>query len=238
MNFKETLHNELSAFDITVSNSQLEIFEKYYTLLVSSNEKVNLTAITEPLEVIRKHFLDSLLLAKDIDFTMCKSLIDIGTGAGFPGLPLKIVYPHLEITLLDSLKKRCAFLEMLVQELALENVTVIHDRAEMLARQKEYREKFDIATARAVAGLSIITEYCLPFVKVGGYFIAPKGKDGEIEVARAKNAIPLLGGEIEKINLYVLPDDIGQRYNIIINKIRPTLAKYPRRAGLPEKKPL
>lgn len=238
LNFKETLHNELLTFDITVSDLHLELFEKYYTLLVSWNEKVNLTSIIEPLDVIRKHFLDSLLLVKDLDFSKVNNLIDIGSGAGFPGLPLKIVYPHLEITLLDSLNKRCVFLEEVAQELALDKVTVIHDRAEMLARHKEYREKFDIATARAVASLSIITEYCLPFVKVGGYFIAPKGKDGEIELGRAKNAILLVGGEVEKINLYELPDDIGQRYNILIKKVSITLPKYPRRAGLPEKKPL
>jgi len=139
VNFKETLHKELAAYEISVSNLQLDLFEKYYTLLLEWNEKVNLTAITEPLDVIRKHFLDSLLLAKDLDFSKLGSLIDIGTGAGFPGLPLKILYPHLEVTLLDSLKKRCLFLEEVARQLALENVTVIHDRAEMLARHKGFR---------------------------------------------------------------------------------------------------
>lgn len=234
----ETLKAEALQLDIEISDAQLDMFSIYSGLLLGWNEKINLTSITEPHEVAIKHFLDSLLLLKDIDFTSIKSIIDVGTGAGFPGLPLKILMPHLELTLLDSLQKRCIFLEEVKIQLGLTNVVIIHNRAEIAALLKDQREQYDLATARAVANLSVLSEYCIPFVKTGGYFIAPKGKDGVIEAEQAQNALKLLGARVEKINTYQLPNEAGKRVNIIIKKDSPTPSKYPRRTGLPEKKPL
>ncbi|NLZ46744.1 MAG: 16S rRNA (guanine(527)-N(7))-methyltransferase RsmG [Clostridiales bacterium] len=228
--------------EITLNENQLESFDKYAKLLVEWNEKINLTAITEPKEVCEKHFLDSVMpfaLIKGglgTNEFMNKTIIDVGTGAGFPSCPLKIVDESLNLTLLDSLNKRIKFLESISNELLLK-ATCIHGRAEELGNKSEYREKFDIATARAVANLSDLCEYCLPLVKKGGYFIALKGSAGTEEANKAKSAIKTLGGMIQEIKEYTLPNGDG-RTVIVIKKVSATPAKYPRNKGQMKKKPL
>ena len=228
--------NSMKSIGIELTDSQLNAFETYYDMLIDRNKVMNLTAITEFDEVMDKHFLDSVYLFRSIKLEADYKLIDIGTGAGFPGIPLKIVFPELKITLLDSLNKRVGFLNDLIEELNLNNIEAIHGRAEDIARDKAYRASYDIAVSRAVANLSTLSEYCLPFVKIGGKFISYKSGDCADEVDNAKAAIHLLGGKINKIDEFSYSNN--SRSFIVIDKVMNTSNKYPRKAGLPSKKPL
>ncbi len=238
MQFDDFLLKACSEAQINLDEKQCEQFGKYYRLLVSWNEKINLTAITDPQEVVVKHMVDSLSAWDEKLFAKAKTLIDVGTGAGFPGLPLKIMYPSLQVTLLDSLKKRVNFLREVASALELEGIFIEHGRAEDFARIKMRREKYDIAVSRAVAPLPVLAEYDLPFVRLGGHFVAMKGRAYTQEVEDAKAALQLLGGRLEKISEVKLPGLLDKRAIIYVKKQRPTAMRYPRRAGLPAKEPL
>lgn len=226
---------ELSEF-YDISNEKKQKFDKYMELLLEWNKKINLTAITERDDIILKHFVDSLTIMKYIDNN--SSVLDVGTGAGFPGIPLKIYKDSLNVTLLDSLNKRINFLNEVINELELDGIKAIHARAEDGARDKELREKFDFVTSRAVANLSTLSEYLLPFTKLGGYCICMKGQNIDGEFEKAENAIKILGGKIEKIDNFKLPNSDMERNIVIIKKIKNTSNKYPRKAGIPSKQPL
>ena len=228
--------NSMNSIGIELMDSQLNAFETYYDMLIDRNKVMNLTAITEFDEVMDKHFLDSVYLFRSIELKADYKLIDIGTGAGFPGIPLKIVFPELKITLLDSLNKRVGFLNDVIDELNLNDIEAIHGRAEDIARDKAYRASYDIAVSRAVANLSTLSEYCLPFMKIGGKFVSYKSGDCADEVDNAKAAIHLLGGKINKIDEFSYSNN--SRSFIVIDKVMNTSNKYPRKAGLPSKKPL
>ncbi len=223
---------------MNLTDKQKEQFNKYYEMLTDWNEKINLTAITDKDEVWLKHFEDSLSIVKIKDMDHTESVIDVGTGAGFPGLPIKIAYPHIKLTLLDSLDKRIRFLEAVVRELGLTDVTCIHGRAEDFSRSPEYREKYDLCVSRAVAGLSVLSELCIPFVKPGGSFVAYKSEKAEAEIAEAENALAILNGRIKTTEEFTLSDNVQKRVLIDIEKTGLTPEKYPRRAGVPAKKPL
>lgn len=238
MNSISILRDGCEFFRVPLDQEKEKKFERYYELLVKWNEVMNLTAITEREEVMQKHFVDSLALAKAVDLSGCETLIDVGTGAGFPGLPLKIVFPRLKVVLLDSLNKRIRFLNEVIEELGLENVETIHGRAEDMAKQKEYRENFDLCVSRAVANLSSLSEYCIPYVKQGGMFVSYKSGTAEEEAEQAKKAIYLLGGETKKIEKFQLPGSDIQRSLIVVEKVRTTPKKYPRKSGIPGKEPL
>lgn len=223
---------------IELSDGALELLNRYYEMLVDTNKVMNLTTITEYSEVIIKHFADSAAIGCITDMNGNIDVIDVGTGAGFPGIVLKIVYPQLSVVLLDSLNKRVNFLKNVITELGLTDISAIHGRAEDIARNKDYREKFDLCVSRAVANMSSLSEYCLPFVKVGGRFIPYKADGCDEEVKTASKAVNILGGKIRKIESYVIPDtDICRKF-VVIDKLRNTSAKYPRKAGLPTKEPL
>ena len=236
--FREILSEDAKKFSVELSDAQLEQFEIFYKLVVEWNEKINLTAITDEKEFAVKHIIDSISLWNKEKFSSVKKVIDVGTGAGFPGIPLKIFKPELEIVLLDSLSKRVEFLKKVVAELNLQNVICVHGRAEDFAKQKNFREQFDLATTRAVARLNIIAEYCLPFVKVGGTFAALKGKKFAEEIAEAKSAVKILGGGEINFAEKILPDLPDKRAVIYIDKIKSTQKKFPRKAGTPVKNPL
>lgn len=229
---------DLAELGIELTDRQIEKFLLYYEMLVEWNGFMNLTAITEYDEVMKKHFIDSLSLIKAYDLSQEKKVIDIGTGAGFPGLVLKIAFPQLEITLLDSLNKRIQFLDAVIQNLSLTGVETVHGRAEDFAKPGKLRECFDLAVSRAVSNLSTLSEYCLPFVKQGGYFISYKSEKISEETEAAKNAITLLGGKIRKQVDFTLPDSDIYRNFLLIEKVTATPKKYPRKAGLPSKEPL
>ena len=233
--FSEELENAAKQIEIELTKKQIEKFYNYMNLLLEWNEKINLTAIIEPREVILKHFVDSLTIAKYIKEN--EKLIDVGTGAGFPGIPLSIVKENTDIVLLDSLNKRINFLEEIKQNLKLENITTIHGRAEEFGKNKKERETYDIATSRAVAPLNILLEYLLPLVKVGGKAICMKGSNIE-EIENAKNALEILGGKIEKIEEITLPNSDIKRNIIIVKKVKNTPSKYPRKPGTPSKEPI
>lgn len=229
---------KLEQLDIELSEQQFLQFDKYYELLVEWNKVMNLTGITEYEEVNEKHFVDSLSIVKAIDIGKIETVIDIGTGAGFPGIPLKIAFPHLKVTLLDSLNKRIKFLDTVIEELDLKDIRTIHGRAEDYARQEQYREQYDLVVSRAVANLSTLAEYCLPYTKISGLFVPYKSGDIEEEVKNAVTALKILGGKQRKIVKFQLPgSDIG-RSLIIIEKVKSTGKKFPRKAGLPAKEPL
>lgn len=235
--FKDILRREAMASQIELSEEQINKFDIYYNMLVEWNQKMNLTALTQPYDVALKHFCDSILLLKYADIPKGSSLIDVGTGAGFPSLPIKIVRPDINLCLLDSLNKRLVFLKEVVNELKLDNVTIVHSRAEDGARKPQMREKFDFATSRAVAQLNLLSEYCLPYIKTGGAFLAMKGKYSEEEIADAKNAIKILGGKISKVSTYNLTDS-SERTIINISKISKTDKQYPRTTAKIKSRPL
>lgn len=222
--------------EMNLNDNQVEMFNKYMELLLEWNEKINLTAITEKNDIVLKHFIDSLTILKYIKDE--DKIIDIGTGAGFPGIPVKIANPTVKVTLMDSLNKRVLFLDDVIDKLNLKDIEAIHSRAEDLAKEKKYRESYDVVTSRAVANLSTLLEYMLPFAKVGGICICMKGPNVEEELKNAKNAVSILGGKIEKIDNFVLPNSDIERNIIIIKKIKHTDYKYPRNAGTPAKEPL
>lgn len=223
---------------ITLTQMQKEQFLRYYELLTEWNEVMNLTAITEFDGVMLKHFVDSLSIVKGMDMRKIKSCIDVGTGAGFPGVPIKIVFPHIQVTLLDSLNKRLNFLNEVIKELNLIDIETVHGRAEDGARKQELRERFDLSVTRAVAKISVISEYCLPYVKVGGYFTAYKSGKVGVELAEGKKAVSVLGGKIDRTEEFYLPGTDMERALIMIKKVKTTPKKYPRKAGTPSKEPL
>lgn len=236
----DLMKKDLEEFNILLNEQQINQFYKYYELLKEWNSFMNLTTIIEFDEVLKKHFVDSLSLVKVIPDLSQKdySLIDIGTGAGFPGIPLKIVFSNLKITLLDSLNKRVQFLNEVINQLGLENITVIHGRAEDFAKPDKLRESFEICVSRAVANLTTLSEYCIPFVKKGGYFISYKSEKITEEFDHAKNAIYLLGGKFERQNEFLLPGSDIYRNLFVIKKVGVTPARFPRKAGVPSKEPL
>ncbi len=230
--------NDLNALGVSLTDSQIGQFLTYYEMLVEWNQKMNLTAIVEYDKVFKKHFIDSLSLIKACDVSRDLKVIDVGTGAGFPGLVLKIAFPNLQVTLLDSLNKRIHFLDAVIESLGLESVETVHGRAEDCARLDNLREKFDLCVSRAVANLSTLSEYCLPFVKPGGQFISYKSEKIAEESDDAGRAIFLLGGKVLKQVEFKLPDSDIYRNLFVIEKVRNTPVKYPRKAGLPAKEPL
>lgn len=236
------LRTEIEKIGIHLEDKQVQQFLVYYELLTEWNKVMNLTAITDFKEVVQKHFVDSLSLIKAVDGSFLQkkgiSMIDIGTGAGFPGIPLKIVFPNLKVTLLDSLNKRIKFLNEVTGKLELRNITAIHGRAEDFAKQKEYREQFDLSVSRAVANLATLSEYSLSYVKKGGFFFSYKAEDIEEEIESSKNAIKILGGRIDEVIKFNLPDSDVKRAIVKIEKNNFTNKKYPRKAGIPSKEPL
>ena len=228
----------LSDLGIELTEKQIDQFLTYYEMLVEKNKVMNLTAITEFDEVIEKHFLDSLSLIKVKDLDNRTNVLDLGTGAGFPGIPLKIAFPELNITLMDSLNKRILFLQDVINELGLTDIEAVHGRAEESARNKKYREKYDLCVSRAVANISTLSEYCLPFVKVGGQFISYKSGNIDEELDSAKKGIKILGGTITDVHKFDLGENKQGRSFVIIDKNQPTPKTYPRKAGTPSKNPL
>jgi len=232
--FNTTLNNK----GISLSDEQLQQFNMYFKLLIKWNEKVNLTAITNKNEVYLKHFFDSITPSFYYDLNKVETICDIGAGAGFPSIPLKICFPHLQITIVDSLKKRIHFLERLVDTLELDNVTLVHARAEDFGQRKEERGYYDLVTARAVARMSVLSEYCLPLCKIDGSFIALKGASSEEEMNHAKKAITILGGKFVEDYRFALPIEASERSIVVIQKFKDTPKKYPRKAGTPVKNPI
>ena len=239
MNYNlEKFKNGLQQLHIELSEKQMEQFLQYYEMLIEKNKVMNLTAITEFDEVVEKHFLDSVSLTQQLDLHQSLKVLDLGTGAGFPGIPLKIVFPELEITLMDSLNKRVLFLQDVISSLQLQNIEAVHGRAEEAAKNKKYRESFDICVSRAVANISTLSEYCLPFVKIGGSFISYKSSTIEDELKDGKKGIAILGGKVKDVYKFTLPDSELQRSFVIIEKEKKTPKAYPRKAGTPSKDPL
>lgn len=234
--FKREFEKYLAKMNISLLKEQYVQFYAYMELLIEWNEKMNLTAITDPKEIILKHFVDSLTIAKYVKED--KSIIDMGTGAGFPGIPIKIYRKDVKVVLADSLNKRIKFLDEVIDKLKLENVETIHCRAEELGKNKQYREKFDYATSRAVANLSTLSEYLMPFVKLNGKCIFMKTIEVEEELEKAKKAIKTLGGKIEKVDKFEIPESDLGRSIIIVKKEKITPSKFPRKPGTPAKEPL
>ena len=234
--FKEKLDNYLNVLNIELKEKQIKQFYDYMNLLIQWNKNINLTAIIEPKEIIIKHFVDSLTISKYVNEK--SKLIDVGTGAGFPGIPLKILRNDIDITLVDSLNKRIKFLEVVINKLNLGNIKAVHGRAEEIGRDKEYREKFDYATSRAVANTATLSEYLIPLIKINGKCIYMKGPDTNEELEKGKKAISVLGGNIISKEEFELPYSDIKRTIIIIEKIKNTPTKYPRKAGIPSKEPI
>lgn len=232
------LTKKVKELSIVLNDKQIQQFEQYYNILVEWNKVMNLTAITEYEEVVEKHFLDSLTIVDAINMEKIETLIDVGTGAGFPGIPLRIAFPHLKVTLLDSLNKRIKFLNEVIDLLELDDIKTIHGRAEDYAKQAEYREQYDICVSRAVANLATLSEYCLPYVKVDGLFVPYKSGEIDEELKSSEKAVSILGGKVEEVVKFQLPGtDIGRSF-VKIHKIKETKKKYPRKAGMPTKEPL
>lgn len=223
---------------IELTDHQIEAFMIYYEALIEKNKVMNLTAITEFEDVVLKHFVDSLTIVKAVDMGSINRILDLGTGAGFPGIPLKIVFPEIEFVLLDSLNKRINFLNEIIEKCRFNKITAVHGRAEELARKKEYRESFDLCVSRAVANLSSLSEYCIPYVKKEGYFIPYKSGNIDMELKEANKAVNILGGSIEDTVKFHLPGSDIERSLIVIKKVKETPGKYPRKAGLPSKDPI
>lgn len=228
----------LAAKGISLSPEQIQAYETYYSTLVEWNEKMNLTAITEKNEVYLKHFYDSISAAFHYDFSKPLKICDVGAGAGFPSIPLKIAFPNLHVTIVDSLNKRIGFLTHLAEVLKLDHVQFIHDRAETFGQNKAHRETYDVVTARAVARLSVLSELCLPLVKVGGTFVAMKGSSAEEELHAGKKAVTVMGGKLKHSHTFTLPEEESERNILIIEKEKPTPKKYPRKPGTPNKSPI
>lgn len=238
MEKKTKFDEELGNIGITLTDRQKDQFERYYEMLVEWNKVMNLTGITDYDEVNLKHFTDSLTLVRDINMDEITTMIDIGTGAGFPGMPIKIAFPHIKVVLLDSLNKRIKFLNAVIEELELEEIKTLHGRAEDFARKEEYREKFDLCASRAVANLSTLSEYCIPFIKTGGRFISYKSGESTEEIENSRKAVNILGGKIENVDKFILADSDIRRALVVIRKERNTPKRYPRKAGIPGKEPL
>lgn len=236
--FQELVAKDAAEYGLQLTNGQIAAMDTYYRLLLEWNEKMNLTAITEPHEVAVKHMIDSLSCYREEIFTAAARIVDVGTGAGFPGIPLKIFQPELELILMDSLNKRLNFLREVAGNLGLQGVAFVHARAEEAGKNKQHRESYDIAVSRAVARLNVLCELCLPLVKVGGWFIALKGAQYEDEVHEAAKALTILGGQVADIRPVSLPGLADKRAVIYIKKVAATPPLYPRKAGTPEKKPL
>lgn len=238
MDFKEKLYHKALKLNISLNDFQLDQFEIFYHKLIEKNKVMNLTAITEEDQVIDKHFIDSLSCNRVIDMNKIENVIDIGTGAGFPGIPLKIAYPDLEFVLLDSLNKRIRFINEVSDELMLKGIKAIHGRAEDLARDKSLRNSFDLCVSRAVANLSTLCEYCIPFVKVNGFLVSYKSKKGFEEINHIDSCMRIMGCKIINIDEFTLTDIESERILIKIKKCKGTPGKYPRKAGIPSKDPL
>lgn len=238
--FVDNMSNGLEELGIKLSDHQLQQFYQYYELLVEWNKVMNLTAITELGDVVTKHFLDSLSLVKAVKDLPEREekMIDVGTGAGFPGIPLKIAFPSLEITLLDSLNKRIKFLEKVIEELGLENISAVHGRAEDFGRDMRYREQFDFCVSRAVSNAATLSEYCLPFLKIGGYFIPYKSGKIDEELEAGRKAIHVLGGKIQEVVKFQLTGGDADRSLVVIEKTEKTAKRFPRKAGVPSKEPI
>lgn len=228
----------LEPLNITLEKYQYEQFLEYYDMLIEKNKVMNLTAITEFNDVILKHFIDSLSIVKILGLDQNYKILDLGTGAGFPGIPLKIVFPHLDIVLLDSLNKRVVFLEEVIHQLKLTEISAIHGRAEDYGKNPKYREQFDFCVSRAVSNLATLSEYCLPYVKIGGKFISYKSGTINEEVKNSKKAIHLLGGKLEKVEVFQLPESDIERSFVMIRKENTTPKLYPRNSGKPSKEPI
>jgi 16S rRNA (guanine527-N7)-methyltransferase len=238
LKYNDILIEGANRLNINLTDTQIEQFNIYYNMLIEWNKKFNLTSITEEKDVIVKHFLDSIAITKIMDISKLNSIIDVGTGAGFPGIPLKIIYPNLSVLLVDSLNKRINFLLEVIENLSLNNIECIHSRAEDLGNNNLYREKYDLCVSRAVADLSILSEYCLPFVKCEGYFVSYKSSKAIDEINSSKNAIRILGGNIEESSSVQIPFSDISRTFVVIKKDKITPKKYPRKAGKPKKNPL
>jgi len=234
----DQLKKDALLFGVELDETQLFQFYKYYEMLIEWNEKINLTAITDFDEVLKKHFLDSISIGRILSQTDSVSILDIGTGAGFPGIPIKIAFPNVEITLMDSLNKRVNFLNEVITTLSLDKITAIHGRAEDFAKKDLLREKFDYCVSRAVANLSSLSEFCLPYVKVGGKFISYKSEKAKEELIVSEKAISILGGGNVICDEFSLPDTDFNRTFVMIEKVKETPSKYPRKAGTPVKQPL
>ena len=234
------LRAEIQKTGITLSDLQVSQFMKFYELLIEKNKVMNLTAITEFKDVVIKHFVDSLSILNVLNIGQQMNVIDIGTGAGFPGIPLKILFPNINIVLLDSLRKRVDFLNDCINELEMKNAEAVHARAEEMAHQSIHREKYDLCVSRAVASLPVLCELTLPFVRVNGHFVAYKGnrESTESEISQSENALHVLGAEIEKVNSFSLSSDLYERTLVSIHKVRQISKKYPRKPGIPTKSPL
>lgn len=232
------LKKDALLFGVELNETQLSQFYTYYEMLIEWNEKINLTAITDFDEVLKKHFLDSIAIGRIIKQNEKLSILDIGTGAGFPGIPIKIAFPDVKVTLMDSLNKRVNFLNEVIDKLSLDKISAIHGRAEDFAKKDLLREKFDLCVSRAVANLSSLSEFCLPYVKVGGKFISYKSEKAKEELETSQKAISILGGGNVKCDEFSLPNTDFNRTFVIIDKINETPGKYPRKAGTPIKQPL
>lgn len=236
MDYNTLLFDESKKHGTELNEIQIAQFNLYYELLTEKNKVMNLTAITEYNDVVKKHFIDSMMISRIVDMRKISTLCDVGTGAGFPGIPLKIVYPHIHLSLVDSVGKRVNFLSEVVEKIGLEDVETIHSRTEDLAHNQKYREKYDLVTARAVASMNVLSEYCIPYAKIGGYFAAYKSGNIEEELNNAQNAVTTLGGKIEKTDVF---DLYGMgRSIVLIRKVKGTPKVYPRKAGTPSKNPL
>lgn len=236
MNYK--IENNLQKIGMKLDDIKIRQFDEYYRMLVEWNKVMNLTGITEYEDVWEKHYIDSLSIVKIQNMDHFEKLIDVGTGAGFPGIPLKIAFPHLKVTLLDSLNKRIHFLNAVIDRLELKDIYTIHGRAEDYAKQETYREQYDVCVSRAVANLATLSEYCLPYVKIGGMFIPYKSGGIDDEIVDSEKAVKILGGKLLKVEKFELPGtDIG-RSLVQIEKVKNTGNKYPRKAGMPSKEPI
>jgi 16S rRNA (guanine527-N7)-methyltransferase len=234
----DLFQSSLKGKGIELSEQQLKQFEMYYELLVEWNEKMNLTAITAKDEVYLKHFYDSITAGFYFNFNQPITVCDVGAGAGFPAIPLKICFPEIRLTVVDSLNKRIGFLQHVVDELGLQHVTMHHDRAETFAHKPEFRAQFDLVMARAVARLSVLAELCLPLVKKNGHFLAMKGANLPEEVRDGEKAVNLLGGKIKDVHSFLLPIEESERNIVIIDKVKETPKKFPRKPGTPNKSPI